>query len=62
MARWSIPHRSPLGGAVLYVSVDWVEPIDITFNQLVDIYMSMGAISHRVSAARGNVARGGNGE
>jgi len=35
----------PFGGAILYVPIDWVEPMDITFDELFNIYMSMGATS-----------------
>ncbi|MGF1529567.1 MAG: DUF502 domain-containing protein [Candidatus Competibacterales bacterium] len=35
----------PFGGAILYVPVDWVEPVDMAFDDLVNVYMSMGATS-----------------
>lgn len=35
----------PFGGAILYVPVEWVEPADIAFDGLLNIYMSMGATS-----------------
>jgi uncharacterized membrane protein len=35
----------PFGGAILYVPVDWVEPMDMTFDELFNVYMSMGATS-----------------
>jgi len=35
----------PFGGAILYVPVDWVEPLDVPFDGLLNIYMSMGATS-----------------
>jgi len=35
----------PFGGAILYVPVDWVEPLDVPFDGLFNIYMSMGATS-----------------
>ena len=35
----------PFGGAILYVPVAWVEPVDIEFDGLFNIYMSMGATS-----------------
>ena len=35
----------PFGGAILYVPVDWVEPTDLTFDELFNVYMSMGATS-----------------
>ncbi|MFT5450330.1 MAG: putative membrane protein [Gammaproteobacteria bacterium] len=33
----------PFGGALLYVPVDWVELIDMPFDTLANVYMSMGA-------------------
>ena len=35
----------PFGGAILYVPVEWVEPADIHFDGLLNVYMSMGATS-----------------
>ncbi len=35
----------PFGGAILYVPVEWVEPIDMNFDGLLNVYMSMGATS-----------------
>ena len=35
----------PFGGAILYVPVDWVEPLDMAFDEMFNIYMSMGATS-----------------
>ena len=35
----------PFGGAILYVPVEWVEPADVAFDGLLNIYMSMGATS-----------------
>jgi uncharacterized membrane protein len=35
----------PFGGAILYVPVDWVEPLDVAFDEMFNIYMSMGATS-----------------
>lgn len=35
----------PFGGAILYVPVEWVEPADMEFDGLFNIYMSMGATS-----------------
>lgn len=35
----------PFGGAILYVPVEWVEPVDIAFDEMFNIYMSMGATS-----------------
>ena len=35
----------PFGGAILYVPVDWVEPVDLAFDELLNVYMSMGATS-----------------
>lgn len=35
----------PFGGAILYVPVDWVETVDIAFDELLNVYMSMGATS-----------------
>jgi len=35
----------PFGGAILYVPVEWVEAADIEFDELFNIYMSMGATS-----------------
>ena len=35
----------PFGGAILYVPVEWVEPADMEFDGLLNIYMSMGATS-----------------
>ena len=35
----------PFGGAILYVPVEWVEPVDIAFDELFNVYMSMGATS-----------------
>ena len=35
----------PFGGAILYVPLEWVEPVDIAFEGLLNIYMSMGATS-----------------
>lgn len=42
----------PFGGAVLYVPVDWVEPLDLAFEELFNVYMSMGATSHEHLRAR----------
>ena len=36
----------PFGGALIYVPVDSVEPIDMAIDELVNVYMSMGATSH----------------
>lgn len=36
----------PFGRAILYVPVDCVEPVDMAVDELVNVYMSMGAISH----------------
>lgn len=35
----------PVGGAILFVPVDWVETVDINFEGLLNIYMSMGVTS-----------------
>ncbi len=35
----------PFGGAILYVPVDWVEPVDMAFDELFNVYMSMGVTS-----------------
>jgi uncharacterized membrane protein len=35
----------PFGGAILYVPVDWVEPTDMSFDEVLNVYMSMGATS-----------------
>lgn len=35
----------PFGGAILYVPVEWVEPVDMAFDGLFNVYMSMGATS-----------------
>jgi uncharacterized membrane protein len=35
----------PFGGAILYVPVDWVERVDVNFDALFNIYMSMGVTS-----------------
>lgn len=35
----------PFGGAILYVPVEWVEPSDMGFDGLLNIYMSMGVTS-----------------
>ena len=35
----------PFGGAILYVPAEWVEPLDIAFDELFNVYMSMGATS-----------------
>jgi len=35
----------PFGGAILYVPVEWVEPVDMAFDGLLNVYMSMGATS-----------------
>ncbi len=35
----------PFGGAILYVPVEWVEPVDFAIDGLLNIYMSMGATS-----------------
>jgi len=35
----------PFGGAILYVPVEWVEPIDMNFDGMLNVYMSMGATS-----------------
>jgi uncharacterized membrane protein len=29
----------------MYVPVDWVEPVDIAFDELLNVYMSLGATS-----------------
>jgi uncharacterized membrane protein len=42
----------PFGGAILYVPVDWVEPLDLAFEELFNVYMSMGATSHECLKAR----------
>jgi uncharacterized membrane protein len=36
----------PFGGALIYVPVDSVEQIDMAIDELVNVYMSMGATSH----------------
>jgi uncharacterized membrane protein len=36
----------PFGGALIYVPVESVEPIDMAIDELVNVYMSMGATSH----------------
>ena len=35
----------PVGGAILFMPVDWVEHVDIEFEGLLNIYMSMGITS-----------------
>ena len=35
----------PVGGAILFVPVDWVETVDFKFEGLLNIYMSMGVTS-----------------
>jgi uncharacterized membrane protein len=35
----------PFGGAIMYVPVEWVKPADITFDELFNVYMSMGVTS-----------------
>ena len=35
----------PFGGALLYVPAEWVEPVDIPFDGLFNVYMSMGVTS-----------------
>ena len=35
----------PFGGAILYVPAEWVEPVDLAFDELFNVYMSMGATS-----------------
>ncbi len=35
----------PVGGAILFVPVDWVETVDFKFDGLLNIYMSMGVTS-----------------
>ncbi len=35
----------PFGGAILYVPIEWVEPVDMAFEGLLNVYMSMGATS-----------------
>lgn len=35
----------PFGGAILFVPVDWVEHVEIEFDGLLNIYMSMGITS-----------------
>ncbi len=35
----------PFGGAILYVPVEWVETLDLNFDGLLNVYMSMGATS-----------------
>ena len=35
----------PFGGAILYVPAEWVEPMDMAFDELFNVYMSMGATS-----------------
>ena len=35
----------PFGGAILYVPVDWVESADMSFDGLLNVYMSMGVTS-----------------
>jgi uncharacterized membrane protein len=35
----------PFGGAILYMPVEWVEPADLAFDGLLNIYMSMGVTS-----------------
>ena len=42
----------PFGGAILYVPVDWVEPVDLAFEELFNVYMSMGATSPEYFKAR----------
>ena len=43
----------PFGGAILYVPVEWVETTDMTFDELLNVYMSMGATSSEY-LSRGN--------
>lgn len=35
----------PFGGAIMYIPIDWVEPADVSFDGLFNIYMSMGVTS-----------------
>lgn len=42
----------PFGGAILYVPVDWVEPLDLAFEEFFNVYMSMGATSHEYLNSR----------
>ena len=35
----------PFGGAILYVPVEWVESADMSFDGLLNVYMSMGVTS-----------------
>ena len=35
----------PFGGAILYVPAEWVEPVDMAFDEMFNVYMSMGATS-----------------
>lgn len=35
----------PFGGAILYVPVEWVKPVDFAFDGLLNVYMSMGGTS-----------------
>lgn len=46
----------PFGGAILYVPVAWVERVDIPFDDLLNIYMSMGATSAECLGDRSTAA------
>ena len=35
----------PVGGAILFVPIDWIEEVDFEFEGLLNIYMSMGVTS-----------------
>jgi uncharacterized membrane protein len=35
----------PVGGAILYIPVDWVKPVDFGIDGLVNVYVSMGVSS-----------------
>ena len=35
----------PFGGAILYMPVEWVEPANLAFDELLNIYVSMGVTS-----------------
>ena len=48
----------PFGGAILYVPVEWVEPVDIAFDEMFNIYMSMGVTSSDYLQGRPGQGRG----
>lgn len=35
----------PFGGAIIYVPVEWIKPLDFAFDGLLNVYMSMGVTS-----------------